>query len=172
VAELTEHVELSSWPAGTRLIVRRERPHPGAQLSFSDRDGHRFTCFLTDQADEDIAQLELRHRRRARVEDRIRCAKDTGLANLPFHDFAPNEAWLELVLISQDLFAWAQVLLLCGELRLAEPKRLRHRLLHVAGRLVRSGRRTTLRLQRDWPWAEALVAAFSRLRALPLGAPG
>jgi hypothetical protein len=170
VAELTESVDLCEWPEGTRLIARRERPHPGAQLSFSDADGHRFTCFLTDQQDADIAELELRHRRRARVEDRIRCAKDTGLCNLPFHAFAHNEVWLELVLIAQDLFAWAQALVLDGELRLAEPKRLRHRLLHTAGRLVRSGRRARLRLARDWPWAGALVAAFGRLRALALGA--
>lgn len=172
VTELTEHVNLGEWPCGTRLICRRERPHPGAQLSFEDAEGHRFTCFLTDQADADIAQLELRHRRRARVEDRIRCAKDTGLQNLPFCAFAANEVWLELVLIAQDLIAWAQGLVLEGVLRLAEPKRLRHRLLHVAGRLVRSGRRTKLRLQRGWPWAEALVGAFTRLRALPLGPPG
>lgn len=172
VSELTDHVSVSGWPCGTRLICRRERPHPGAQLSFEDSHGHRFTCFLTDQPDPDIAGLELRHRRRARVEDRIRCAKDAGLSNLPFHAFAPNEVWLELVLIAQDLFAWTQGLCLEGELRLAEPKRLRHRLLHMAGRLVRSGRRTKLRLQRDWPWAQALVAAFERLRALPLGAPG
>jgi len=172
VAELTEAVELSGWPERTRLICRRERPHPGAQLSFQDRDGHRFTCFLTDQDDADIAALELVHRRRARVEDRIRCAKDTGLENLPFHDFVPNEVWLELVLIAQDLFTWAQSLLLSGELRLAEPKRLRQRLLHVAARIVRSGRKTRLRLPRDWPWAEALVRAFTRLRALPLAAPG
>lgn len=171
VAELTEHVNVREWPEGTRLVCRRERPHPGAQLSFSDRDGHRFTCFLTDQEDTDIALLELRHRRRARVEDRIRCAKDTGLCNLPFHGFAPNEVWLELVLIAQDLFAWTAALLLEGELGLAEPKRLRQRLLHVAARIVRSGRRTRLRLQRDWPWAAALVAAFRRLRALPLAAP-
>jgi hypothetical protein len=170
VAELTASVDLSGWPERARLIARRERAHPGAQLSFTDRDGHRFTCFLTDQRDADLPGLELRHRRRARVEDRIRCAKDTGLENLPFHAFAHNEVWLEFVLIAQDLFAWAQALTLDGELRLAEPKRLRHRLLHTAGRLVRSGRRTKLRLARDWPWAEALVAAFRRLRALPLGA--
>jgi hypothetical protein len=170
VAELSDSVELSGWPQGTRLIARRERPHPGAQLSFSDAEGHRFTCFLTDQAEADIAALELCHRHRARVEDRIRCAKDTGLSNLPCHAFAPNEVWLELVLIAQDLFAWARGLCLDGELSLAEPKRLRHRLLHMAARLVRSGRRTRLRLTRDWPWAEALVTAFRRLRALPLGA--
>lgn len=171
VAELTEHVNLAEWPEGTRLICRRERPHPGAQLSFSDAGGHRFTCFLTDQADPDIAALEALHRRRARIEDRIRCAKETGMRNLPFSDFASNEVWLELVLAAQDLFAWSQALLLEGELARAEPKRLRHRLLHVAGRLVRTGRRLRLRLPRTWPWAEALVAAFRRLRALPLASP-
>jgi Transposase DDE domain group 1 len=148
VAELTEDVELAGWPDGTRLIARRERPHPGAQLSFSDADGHRFTCFLTDQQDEDLAALELRHRRRARVEDRIRCAKDTGLENLPFHAFAHNEVWLELVLIAQDLFAWAQTPILGGELALAEPKPPlrpvgRRRGLVVAARLQPSRRPST-----------------------------
>ena len=151
VAELTEQLALDAWPEATRLIVRRERPHPGAQFEVFDACGHRHTAFLTDQADEDIAALELRHRRRARVEDSIRTGKDTGMRNLPFHDFAANEAWLELAL--------------------AEPKRLRQRLLHVAGRIVRSGRRMTLRLARSWPWAEALLAAFRRLRAVPAPSP-
>lgn len=170
VTELTDHVDLCAWPEGSRLICRRERPHPGAQFEVFDAEGYRHTCFLTDQAGEDIAALELRHRRRARVEDSIRAAKDTGLRNLPFHRFAHNEVWLELSFMAQDLLAWTKGLLLEGELRLAEPKRLRQRLLHVAGRLVRSGRRLTLRLPRSWPWAEALLDAFGRLRALPLGA--
>ena len=167
VAELTGRVALCEWPEGTRLLCRRERPHPGAQLSFTDHDGHRFQCFITDQAGQDLAALEARHRAHARVEDRIRCARDTGLRNLPFRDFATNEVWLELVLCAQDLLAWAQALLLTGELAKAEPKRLRGRLLHVAGRMTRSGRRVTLHLPRRWPWAEALVAAFGRLRLLP-----
>jgi hypothetical protein len=170
VAELTAEVELSGWPEGTRLICRRERPHPGAQFELFDAEGFRHTAFLTDQADAEIATLELCHRRRARVEDSIRAAKDTGMANLPFHDFAVNEAWLELSLAAQDLLAHSRLLCLDGELALAEPKRLRQRLLHVAGRIVRSGRRMTLRLPRSWPWAEALIAAFRRLRALPLRA--
>ena len=170
VAELTDLVDLSAWPERTRLISRRERAHPGAQFSFTDHDGHRFTCFLTDTAGVGIASLELRHRRRARVEDSIRCGKETGMRNLPFHDFAANQAWLELSLIAQDLLIWAKRLLLSGALALAEPKRLRQRLLHVAARLVRSGRRTIMRLPRSWPWAEALRAAFERLRALPAGA--
>jgi hypothetical protein len=162
-------LDLSGWPTGSRVICRRERPHPGAQLSFTDHDGHRFQAFLTDQAGDPVT-LEARHRARARVEDAIRAAKDTGLRNFPFRDFAPNQAWLDLVLIAQDLIAWTQALLLDGELNRSEPKRLRYRLLHTAGRITRSGRVIRLHLPARWPWAAALVAAFGRLRALP--APG
>lgn len=171
VTELSDRVDLSSWPEGTRLIVRRERPHPGAQLSVLDCEtGYRHTAFITDQAEDDIAALELRHRRRARVEDAIRVGKETGMRKMPFAAFAHNEAWLEISLLAQALLRWAALLCLDGELGLAEPKRVRQRLLHVAGRLVRSGRRVSLRLARGWPWAQALVAAFARLRALPVAA--
>ncbi len=167
VAELTDCLDLSSWPAHARVIVRRERPHPGAQLSFTDHDGHRFQAILTDQPDADIAGLERRHRARARVEDRIRAAKDCGLSNLPFRDFDANAVWLELVLCAQDLLFVAQTLCLDGELARAEPKRLRYRLLHCAGRLAFHARRAMLRLPRTWPWAGELAAAFARLAALP-----
>src|SRR5918996_638218 len=167
VAELTERVDLSSWPEGSRLIVRRERPHPGAQLSFSDHDGYRFQAILTDQDDENIAVIECRHRQHAHVEDRIRDDKDTGLQKFPFKEFQLNEVWLEIVLLAHDLIVWTQALLLDGELARAEPKRLRYRLLHVAGRLAFHGRRGRLRLQHDWPWATELAAAFHKLKALP-----
>ena len=167
VSEITDRVELSGWPERSRVIVRRERPHPGAQLSFTDHDGYRFQAILTDQGDPEIAVLECRHRQRAHVEDRIRDDKDTGLAKLPFKAFALNEVWLEIVLLAHDLLVWAQALLLDGELAKAEPKRLRYRLLHVAGRLAFHGRRGTLRLQHDWPWATQLLAAFQRLKTLP-----
>jgi len=167
VAEITDRLDLAGWPEGSRAIVRRERPHPGAQLSFSDHDGHRFQVILTDQPEPDIAILERRHRARARVEDQIRNDKDTGLSNLPFREFAHNQVWLELVLIAHDLIAWAQTLLLSGELARAEPKRLRYRLLHVAGRLAFSGHSARLRLQASWPWAHDLANAFERLKALP-----
>jgi hypothetical protein len=167
-AEVTHLLDLGAWPEGTRAICRREDPHPGAQLTFTDLDGHRFQVFITDSDDPDIAYLEARHRGHARVEDRIRCAKDTGLSNLPFHAFAANQAWLTLVLVAADLVAWVQRLCLDGELAKAEPKRLRYALWHGAGRIVRTGRRTILRLARDWPWAEDLARAFSRLWALPL----
>ena len=147
--------------------MRRERPHPGAQLSFTDHDGYRFQAILTDQREHDIAIVECRHRQRARVEDRIRDDKDTGLAKFPFKAFALNEAWLEIVLLAHDLIVWTQALLLDGELAKAEPKRLRYRLLHVAARLAFHGRRGKLRLQHDWPWAEQLLAAFQKLKALP-----
>ena len=167
LAELTDRMDLSAWPTGSRLIVRRERPHPGAQLSFTDHEGHRFQVILTDQAGTDIAALERRHRARARVEDRIRAAKQTGLEKLPFRDFAPNEVWLELVLIAQELIFYTQTLCLDGELAACEPKTLRYRLLHAAGRLAFHARRAILRLPRSWPWAGELAVAFARLAALP-----
>ena len=168
VAEL--ECDLSSWPKGTRAICRRERPHPGAQLSFTDADGHRFQVMLTNQKGGRIARLEQVHRCRAAIEDSIRCAKTSGLRNLPFRAWAMNEAWLELVLMGCDLLAWARRLLLSGtQLSTAEPKRLRYRLLHVAGRIVTHARGVTLRLPRRWPWAEALATAFARLQALPAG---
>jgi Transposase DDE domain group 1 len=167
VAELTDRLDLSAWPRGSRLIVRRERPHPGAQFEIFDEHGYRHTCFLTDQEGADIAALELRHRGRARVEDSIRAGKDTGMRNLPHHAFEHNQTWLELSLIAQDLLCWMKLICLDGALAKAEPKRLRHRLLHIAARIVRHGRRTRLRLQADWPWAQALADAFTRLRAIP-----
>jgi hypothetical protein len=166
--ELTGWVDLHAWPAGTRAICRREDAHPGAQLRFTDHDGHRFQVFLTDQSDPDLGRLELRHRQRARVEDRIRAAKASGLQNLPFDRWRRNAVWLELVLAAQDLCCWTQVLLLAGPLAHAEPKTLRYRLLHVAARVVRHARRIILRLQASWPWAVELARAFARLRALPL----
>jgi hypothetical protein len=167
VTELTGQVNLSSWPAGTRLICRRERPHPGAQLSFTDVDGHRFQCFITDQDDQDIAALEALHRQHAEVEDRVKTLKATGAGHLPFHYFQANAAWFELALLAHDIMVWAQQLLLDGEHAICEPKRLRYRILHVAGQLTRHARRTTLHLPADWPRAGAILRAFKRLQALP-----
>jgi Transposase DDE domain group 1 len=168
VGELTGWIDLHTWPVGTRAICRRQAAHPGAQLRFTDHDGHRFQVFLTDQPNPDLAALELRHRQRARVEDRIRAAKATGLGNLPFDRWRRNAVWLELVLCAQDLLCWTQALPLEGHLAVAEPKALRYRLLHVAARIVHHARRTILRRQRTWPWAAELAAAFTRLRAPPL----
>jgi hypothetical protein len=167
VAELTGKVKLDGWPAGTRLICRRERPHPGAQLSFTDVDGHRFQCFITDQEAEDIATLEATHRAHAQVEDRVKTLKATGAQHLPFASFQANTAWLELSLLAHDIMAFTQQLTLDGEHETCEPKRLRYRILHVAGHLTRHARRVTLHLPADWPWAGAIMRAFRRLATLP-----
>jgi len=166
VAEITHMLDFYDWPAGSRVIVRRERPHPGAQLSFTDVDGHRFQATLTD-LEGDAVELERLHRARANAEDRVRAAKQTGLENLPFREFALNAVWVELSLIAQDIGVWTQALCLDGELAICEPKTLRYRLLHTAGRLAFHARRATLRLQASWPWANQLAAAFARLQALP-----
>jgi Transposase DDE domain group 1 len=169
VAELTGMLDVASWPTGMRVIVRKERPHPGAQLRFTDIDGHRFTCFATSTKGGQLADLELRRRRRARCEDRIRCAKDTGLRNLPLHGFDQNQIWCEIVALACELLAWTQMLALTGKARRWEPKRLRLRLFTCAGRIVRGGRRLRLRLAASWPWAQEITTAITRLQAL---APG
>jgi hypothetical protein len=169
VAELTgllPDLAAAGWPSGMRVIVRRERPHPGAQLRFTDLDGWRFQAFATDTPVGQLAHLEARHRAHARVEDRIRAAKDTGLGRFPSRHFAINAAWLELALTAADLIAWAQTSLLHGKLAAAEPKALRYRLLHVAARITRGQRRLWLRIAEHWPWRIELAAAFARLAAL------
>jgi hypothetical protein len=163
VAEITDLVDLTQWSEGTRMIARRELPHPGAQLTFSDIEGYRYQVFITDHEEVDVCFLEGLYRGRGRCERRICDTKDTGLANLPSANFAINEAWLVLVLIAGDLLVWMQGLCLEGSLARAEPKRLRYSLLHTAGVLVHSARRTTLRIAQGWPWADDLVAAFTAL---------
>ncbi|WP_093629435.1 IS1380 family transposase [Streptomyces sp. 3213.3] len=150
VAELTGDV-LTGWPTGMRLIVRKERPHPGAQLRLTDADGMRLTCFAANTTGLPIASPELRHRLRARAEDRIRAARATGLRNLPLHDTAQNHIWLEIVQIALDLPAWMPMLALTGKARLWEPRRLRLRLFTTAAQLVTTGRRRILRLAAYWP---------------------
>jgi hypothetical protein len=176
VAEVTGLFDLTSWPPGMRLIVRKERPHPGAQLRITDVEGMRITAFVTNTSRGQLADLELRHRRRARAEDRIRAAKDTGLANLPLHDFASNQIWCALVALAADLVAWMQILALTGhDARRWEPKRLRLRLLSIPARHARTGRRRLLHLAATAPFtALALQAldALAQLTAPPLADTG
>jgi hypothetical protein len=173
VVEITHLVDpavLTPLPTGTRLIVRRERPHPGAQLDLFDTiEGLRHQVVATDTpvGGGSIQYLEARHRGHARVEDRIRGGKDTGFGRFPSRQYNINTAWLELALTGIDLLAWTQLLCCDGELATAEPKRLRYRLLHVAARITHSGRRTRLRIAASWPWADAVTAAFTRLARLP-----
>lgn len=174
VAELTGLIDkdiLATWPEGMRVIVRRERPHPGAQLSlFEERDGWRYQAFVTNTGVGQLAFLEARHRAHARVEDRIRHAKDTGLGRFPSRQFDINQAWLMLVQIAADLVAWTRMLALTGDaktLAACEPKTLRYRLLHVPARLAHGQRRRRLKIPKTWPWATAIVAVFANIAAIP-----
>jgi DDE family transposase len=166
VAELPT-LDLASWPQGTRAICRRELPIPAPSCA-SPTPTAPLPGVAHRPARPDLAALELRHRQRARVEDRLRDGKQTGLRNLPFGRWRRNAVWLELVRMAQDLTCWTQALLLDGKLAVCEPKALRYRLLQVAARVARHARRLIVRLQRTWPWAAELAAAFTRLRALPL----
>lgn len=166
VAEITSWLDLSGWGDGVRAVCRREEPHVGAQFNLFDPAGWRHQVFITNSTDADIVFLEARHRGHARVEDRIKAAKDLGLLRFPGHDFAANAVWLLVIGIAQDLTAWTQSLCLRDELARAEPKRLRYCLWHAAGRLVRTGRRLILRIDAAWPWATQIADAFKRLAGL------
>jgi len=176
VIEVTGLLDLSRWRQtcpGMRVIVRRELPHPGATLdAFEIRDGYRYQAFTTNTSRGQLAFLEARHGAHARVEDRIRTGKDTGIGHLPSRHNHINQVWVELALIAADLLALSQSMLLTDqpELHRAEPKTLRYRLLHVAARITRGQRKVFLRLAEHWPWALALARAFTRLRQIPLPA--
>jgi hypothetical protein len=171
VAEVTGLMNLNTWPAGMRVIVRKERPHPGAQLRVTDADGHRITAFATNTRCGQLADLELRHRRRARCEDRIRNSKDTGLTNLPLHDFTQNQIWCAIIALAVELTAWMQMLALAGHsARRWEPKRLRLRLFSIPARLARHGRTRRLHLCSHAPWTRLLASMINTLQAIP--APG
>jgi hypothetical protein len=168
VADVTGLLDLRCWPKGMRVIVRKERPHPGAQLRLTDAVGHRITALATNTARGQLADLELRHRRRARCEDRIRNAKDTGLINLPLHEFTQNQIWCAIVALAVELLAWMQMLALTDhEARRWEPKRLRLRLFSIAARLAAHGRTRRLHLAAHAPWAELLAEMITRLQTLP-----
>ena len=171
VTELTGLLDLTSWPAGMRVIIRRERPHPGAQLRVTDVNGNRITAFATNTqaggAGSQLPDLELRHRRRARCEDRNRNAKDTGLTNLPLHTTAQNKIWCALVALAGELTAWTQLLAFTTvDARRWEPKRLRLRLLSIAGRLARTGRKLQLHLPERHPYSQLLLDGLTRLAEL------
>ena len=166
--------QLDGWPAPMRIFARRERPHPGAQLTlFEAGDGWRYSLWVTNLPTRlrgwraDPAYIDAAHRVHARVEDCVRTGKDTGIGKLPSHLFALNAAWLAAALIAATLLAWLKLLALDGHLAKAEPKTLRYRILHTAARLARSGRRRRLKIAASWPWAAAIVTAWDRITALP-----
>ena len=153
----------------TLLIARREYPHNGAQHLITDIEGRRYIVFATNTRGRGwtLPILELRHRQRARAEDRIRCLKDTGMANLPFDSFAKNQLWLDIVALASDLIAWTQTLGYHRHdpIRRWEPKRLRHRLFTVGGKIITHARTTTLRLPTDWPYNHHIHHGWQRLTA-------
>ena len=167
VAELTGLLNLTGWPAGMRVIIRKERPHPGAQLTITDVNGHRITAFATNTRTGQLADLELRHRRRARCEDRIRLAKDTGLTNLPLHGFTQNQIWCAIVALAAELTAWMQLLALTDQpARRWEPKRLRYRLYTIPAAIARGGRQQRIRYAGHHPWVTLLIGALTALNIL------
>ena len=173
--------QLKTWPKDMRVIVRRERPHPGAQLSlFEVADGWRYQIFATNtpagtrgRSTGKLAQLsylEARHRAHARVEDCIRNAKNTGLAHLPSTHHQLNQAWCIATAIAVDLLAWLRLLCLTGDLAKAEPKTLRYRLPHPAARISRGQRQRKIRIPETWPWARDLATALITALTFPMPA--
>jgi Transposase DDE domain group 1 len=166
--------QLANWPPDMRVNCRRERPHPGAQLSlFEETDGWRYQLFATNTPLRtggrlgQLPYLEARHRAHARVEDTIRNAKNTGLNHLPSASFDINQAWTTAVGIACDLLAWLRHLTLTGNLARAEPKTLRYRLLHPAARLIHGQRKHKIRIPTTWPWADELHACLTAALAIP-----
>ena len=166
--------QLAGWPASMRVFARRERPHPGAQLTlFEAEDGWRYSLWVSNLPAAlrgwraQLSYIDAAHRVHARVEDRIRTGKDTGIGHFPSESFAINSAWLAASLIAATLLAWLRLLALDGDLASAEPKTLRYRVLHAAARLARGGRRRRLRIAATWHWADAIAAAWARITALP-----
>ncbi len=160
---------LGTWPPDMRIVCRRERPSSGAQLcALEEADGWRYQLVATNTPRRQPAFLEARHRVHARVEDRIRTGKDTGLRHLPSTSLEINKAWCVAAAIAADLLSWLRLLCLDGPLAQAEPKTLRHRILHTAIRLVRGQRKRKIRIPETWPWARRLEAAFLAAFALPV----
>jgi hypothetical protein len=166
--------KLKAWPKSMRVFARRERPHPGAQLSlFETAGGWRYSLWATNLPEEtrgwrgQCAYIDAGHRVHARVEDVIRTAKDTGLGHFPSRDYGLNKSWLDVAMTACILLSWLRLLALDGKLAKAEPKTLRHRLLHAAARVVHGGRRKTLKIAASWPWAGAVTTAWKHIQALP-----
>jgi len=125
--------------------------------------------FVTNTKAGQLAFLEARHRAHARVEARIRHAKDTGLGRFPSRQFDITEAWLMLTQIAADLTARTRLLALTGKAAApaaCEPKALRYRLLHAPARLTHGARRRRLRIPESRPWATAIVAVFANIAAI------
>jgi hypothetical protein len=165
VCELTSLVCLSSFPSGTKLIVRREPLHPGAQRSLFPSLEYRYWGFYTD-FEAEPAELDLTMRAHAHVENHIARLKDSGLCRFPFSSFAANANWMAIVMLGADLVRWFQLLCCDGYWSLARPKALRWGLFHAPGRIVRTARQSVVRILEYWPEADILLRAYRRIEAI------
>lgn len=171
VADITGLLgDLTGWPKGHRVIARKEPLHPRYVKDASAYEistQARYQTFATNSRRGQTAFLDARHRKHARVELKIRDQKASGMGLLPSRKMTVNTAWLTATAIASDLRAWLQLLALDGEEAKATPKTLRYRILHVPARLVRGQCKRRLKLPTTWPWAAAIVRAFTRILALP-----
>jgi len=165
VVELTSLIDHAKLPAGTRLIVRREPLHPGAQRSLVPSMDFRYWGFYTDQ-DGDPRELDVAMRAHAHVESHICRLKDSGLCRFPFTSFEANTNWLMAVCMAADLVRWFQLLCFDGNWRDARPKALLWGIFHVPGRLVHRARQRIVRIIDGWPTTQVLLDAYQRIAAI------
>jgi hypothetical protein len=162
VAELTSLIDGKKHPTGTRLIIRREPLHPGAQRSLFPSLDYRYWGFYTDQ-DGDPRELDLTMRAHAHVEQHIQRLKDSGLMRFPFASFEANTNWLMTVAMAADLVRWFQLLCFDGSWSDARPKALRWGIFHAPGRLVHRARQRIVRIIDGWPTTQVLLDAYQRI---------
>jgi Transposase DDE domain group 1 len=182
-AEITHLLtRAENWPPGLRFIVRRVKPSRRQArnlTAFEKKTGWRYSVICTNIPDAGISGvpgshhpqfIDVLHREHASVETAgVRTAKAMGLRNLPSKSWQVNCGWVIAANIAADLAAWTRLL---GhrddpELRDANPDTLRYRVWHLPARLARHARQRTLAISGTWPWAEAFLACWQRLCALP-----
>ena len=165
-------IDLSGWPEGSRLILRKERPHPGAQLTFTDVDGMRITAILTNTPTGPGSSRPGRRTGAAAPPTRPGRGPDPrGQGHRAAEPALPRlqreRAWLEVVLTAVDLVCWTKLICFADipELARCEIATFRYRVLHVAARLTRGARQIRLRIDKTWRWATQIADGFHRLRA-------
>jgi hypothetical protein len=162
VCELTSLITDDKLPQGTRLIIRREPLHPGAQRTLFPSLDYRYWGFYTD-AEGSPVELDAIMRAHAHVELHIQRLKDGGLCRMPFTSFKANANWMMAVTMSADLVRWFQLLCLDGPWVDARPKAMRWGIFHAPGRLIRRSRQRVVRIIDGWPGTEVLLEAYQRM---------
>ena len=162
VAEATDLVDLSEWPKGTRLIIRREPLHQGCRQSLFPSLEYRFWGHYTDQHGDPVI-LDVEMRSHAHVENNIYRVQESGLLKFPFTDFDANRAWMFLVCMADALVRWFQLLVCTGNTAKALPKTLRFGLWHTPARIVRTGGSDVVRIVNGWPSSKELLRIYERI---------